>query len=39
MRSDLRAFVGAKTVETNLTQVYRKPGIHSRAEVGRLMSQ
>jgi DNA-binding NarL/FixJ family response regulator len=34
-----KLFVSAKTVETNLTQVYRKLGIHSRAELGRLMSQ
>jgi DNA-binding NarL/FixJ family response regulator len=30
-------FISAKTVESNLTQVYRKLGIHSRAELGRLM--
>jgi DNA-binding CsgD family transcriptional regulator/tetratricopeptide (TPR) repeat protein len=34
-----KLFVSTKTVETNLTQVYRKLGIHSRAELGRLMSQ
>lgn len=32
-----KLFVSAKTVEANLTQVYRKLGIHSRAELGRLM--
>ncbi|MDT5209592.1 MAG: hypothetical protein QOF67_2007 [Mycobacterium sp.] len=31
-------FVSAKTVEANLTQIYRKLGIHSRAELGRMMS-
>jgi DNA-binding NarL/FixJ family response regulator len=30
-------FISAKTVESNLTQVYRKLGIRSRAELGRLM--
>jgi DNA-binding CsgD family transcriptional regulator len=34
-----KLFVSAKTVETNLGQVYRKLGIHSQAELGRLMSQ
>ena len=34
-----KLFVSTKTVEANLTQVYRKLGIHSRAELGRLMSQ
>jgi DNA-binding CsgD family transcriptional regulator len=28
-------FVGTKSVEANLTQVYRKLGVHSRAELGR----
>ena len=32
-------FVSAKTVEANLTQIYRKLGIRSRAELGRLMGQ
>jgi ATP/maltotriose-dependent transcriptional regulator MalT len=32
-------FVSAKTVEANLTQVYRKLGIRSRAELGRVMSR
>lgn len=30
-------FVSAKTVEANLTQIYRKLGIRSRAELGRIM--
>jgi DNA-binding NarL/FixJ family response regulator len=34
-----KLFVSTKTVEANLAQVYRKLGIHSRAELGRLMSQ
>jgi DNA-binding NarL/FixJ family response regulator len=34
-----KLFVSTKTVEANLTQIYRKLGIHSRAELGRLMSQ
>jgi DNA-binding NarL/FixJ family response regulator len=34
-----KLFVGAKTVEASLTQVYHKLGVHSRAEVGRVMSQ
>jgi ATP/maltotriose-dependent transcriptional regulator MalT len=34
-----KLFVSAKTVEANLSQVYRKLGIHSRAELGRLMSR
>jgi DNA-binding CsgD family transcriptional regulator len=29
--------VSVKTVQANLTQIYRKLGIHSRAELGRLM--
>ena len=32
-------FIGAKTVEASLSRVYRKLGIHSRAELGRRMSQ
>ena len=32
-----RAFVSAKTVEANLARVYAKLGIHSRAELGRVM--
>lgn len=32
-------FVSAKTVEANLTQIYRKLGIRSRAELGRVMSR
>jgi ATP/maltotriose-dependent transcriptional regulator MalT len=32
-------FISAKTVEANLARVYRKLGIHSRAELGRHMSQ
>jgi len=34
-----KLFVSTKTVEANLSQVYRKLGIRSRAELGRLMSQ
>jgi DNA-binding CsgD family transcriptional regulator len=34
-----KLFASTKTVEANLTQVYRKLGIHSRAELGWLMSQ
>jgi DNA-binding NarL/FixJ family response regulator len=34
-----KLFVGTKTVEASLTQVYRKLGVHSRAELGRVMSQ
>jgi DNA-binding CsgD family transcriptional regulator len=34
-----KLFVSTKTVEANLTQIYRKLGIHSRAELGRLMSR
>ena len=33
-----KLFVSTKTVEANLTQIYRKLGIRSRAELGRLMS-
>ncbi len=32
-------FVSAKTVEANLTQIYRKLAIRSRAELGRIMGQ
>jgi DNA-binding NarL/FixJ family response regulator len=32
-------FVSPKTVEANLSKVYRKLGIHSRAELGALMGQ
>lgn len=32
-------FVSAKTVEANLTQIYRKLKIRSRAELGRIMGQ
>jgi ATP/maltotriose-dependent transcriptional regulator MalT len=32
-------FISPKTVEANLARVYRKLGIHSRAELGRHMSQ
>jgi len=34
-----RAFVSPKTVEANLSRVYRKLGIHSRAELGALMAE
>jgi DNA-binding NarL/FixJ family response regulator len=34
-----KLFVGTNTVEASLTQVYRKLGVHSRAELGRVMSQ
>jgi DNA-binding NarL/FixJ family response regulator len=32
-------FISPKTVESNLVRIYRKLGIHSRAELGRLMGQ
>ena len=32
-------FISTKTVEANLSRVYRKLGIHSRAELGRYMSR
>jgi DNA-binding CsgD family transcriptional regulator len=32
-------FITPKTVEANLTRIYRKLGIHSRAELGRLMGE
>jgi DNA-binding CsgD family transcriptional regulator len=31
-------FISPKTVETNLSRIYRKLGIHSRAELGRIMA-
>ena len=34
-----RIFVSPKTVESNLGRVYRKLGIHSRAELGRAMAE
>jgi len=34
-----KLFVSTKTVEANLSQIYRKLGIRSRAELGRVMSQ
>ena len=34
-----RAFVSPKTVEANLSRVYEKLGLHSRAELGRVMSE
>jgi DNA-binding NarL/FixJ family response regulator len=34
-----KLFVSAKTVEANLTQIYRKLGIRTRAELGRVMAQ
>ncbi|HSS93805.1 MAG TPA: AAA family ATPase [Candidatus Dormibacteraeota bacterium] len=34
-----RAFVSAKTVEANLARVYDKLGVHSRAELGRVMAE
>lgn len=30
-------FISSKTVEANMTRIYRKLGIHSRAELGRLL--
>ncbi len=32
-------FISSKTVEHNLTRIYRKLGISSRAELGRRMDQ
>ena len=32
-------FISVKTVEVNLTRIYRKLGIHSRAELGRRIDQ
>jgi DNA-binding NarL/FixJ family response regulator/predicted negative regulator of RcsB-dependent stress response len=34
-----RAFVSTKTVEGNLARVYDKLGVHSRAELGRVMAE
>jgi len=34
-----RAFISAKTVEANLSRVYDKLGVHSRAELGRVMNE
>jgi ATP/maltotriose-dependent transcriptional regulator MalT len=34
-----KLFVSAKTVEANLTQIYRKLGIRTRAELGRVMAE
>jgi len=34
-----RIFLSPKTVEANLARVYRKLGIHSRAELGRAMAE
>jgi DNA-binding CsgD family transcriptional regulator len=34
-----RIFVSPKTVESNLARIYRKLGIHSRAELGRAMAE
>jgi DNA-binding NarL/FixJ family response regulator len=31
-------FISPKTVDTNLTRVYRKLGIHSRTQLGRWVS-
>jgi len=33
-----RAFVSAKTVEANLSRVYDKLGVRSRAQLGRVMA-
>jgi DNA-binding NarL/FixJ family response regulator len=30
-------FISPKTVEANLVRIYRKLGIHSRAELGKVM--
>jgi DNA-binding CsgD family transcriptional regulator len=32
-------FISPKTVEANLSRIYRKLGIHTRAELGRQMGQ
>jgi DNA-binding NarL/FixJ family response regulator len=32
-------FISSKTVEANLARIYRKLGIHSRAELGRLFGE
>jgi DNA-binding NarL/FixJ family response regulator len=34
-----RAFVSTKTVEGNLARIYDKLGVHSRAELGRVMAE
>ena len=34
-----RAFLSPKTVEGNLARIYLKLGVHSRAELGRAMSE
>jgi len=34
-----RIYISLKTVESNLARIYRKLGIHSRAELGRAMTQ
>ena len=34
-----KLFMSAKTVEANLTQIYRKLGIRTRAELGRVMAE
>ncbi|MDT5132806.1 MAG: hypothetical protein QOE41_2117, partial [Mycobacterium sp.] len=34
-----KLFISHKTVEVNLSRVYRKLGIHSRAELGRVIAQ
>jgi DNA-binding NarL/FixJ family response regulator len=34
-----RLFISPKTVEVNLSRIYRKFAIHSRAELGRRMVQ
>jgi DNA-binding CsgD family transcriptional regulator len=34
-----RAFISPKTVEANLARVYDKLGVHSRAELGRVMAE
>lgn len=34
-----RAFVSPKTVEANLSRVYEKLGVHSRAQLGRVMGE
>ncbi|RWA16753.1 hypothetical protein MELE44368_05930 [Mycolicibacterium elephantis DSM 44368] len=33
-----KLFISVKTVEANLTQIYRKPGVRSRAALGRTMA-
>src|SRR5260370_3764294 len=34
-----RAFISPKTVEANLARIYDKLGVHSRAELGRVMNE